>query len=254
MKYYKQLNKFIHILILFFTWQVCFLLVNDDFLLPSPVDAVLALHNKFFEIYFWKSLLSSFSNLILAFLTGMFLLIFICFLCMLSQVKFFFKTLTNIFGSLPSFAIMPALLIIFGITYKTMLALLVYSMLWINLSYTITALEQVINKWGPHVKNLKIKNFSKFINVITPAMLPYFLVSAKNSWILCWRTLLAIEVMFGNLSSGAGIGVMMNMDRVDFRSADIWGMIILIAIVGYFISCIFEILINKIVWFRDGKQ
>lgn len=253
MKYYLKFSSLFHIIFLFVLWQLCSLWVNDEFLLPSPGSAMFALKEKINEGHFWHALISSFKNLLLAFLLGMTILICICLLSTNKHLKEFFKTIISVFVSLPSFAILPVLLIIFGISYKTMLALLIYSMLWINLSYAIAALEQVSNRWQPHVKNLKISKLVELFYVVFPAMMPAFIICAKNSWTLCWRTLLAVEVIFGNLASGFGIGVMMTMDRVNFRVADIWGMIIFIAFISYVISWAFDKLLTKIKWHTNGR-
>lgn len=253
MKYYEQSNRFIHILILFLIWQVFAILLQNPFLLPSPIEAVSALYHKSFEYYFWKSLSSSMFNLFFAFLIGMSFLVCLCFFSMITAVKEFLKTITGIFGSMPSFAILPLMLIIFGISSKTMLALMVFSMLWINLSYALTAIEQARNKWSPHCKNLKLSISTQFTKVYIPAILPYLLNISKNSWILCWRTLLALEVTFGNLGSGAGIGVIITMDRVNFQTADIYAMILVIGFIGYTISWFFDKSIEKIRWHTNDQ-
>jgi ABC-type nitrate/sulfonate/bicarbonate transport system permease component len=49
-------------------------------------------------------------------------------------------------------------------------------------------------------------------------------------------------------SATIGIGMMMTMDRVNFKSADIWGMIILIGLLGFLISLFFDKLIDSIQW------
>jgi NitT/TauT family transport system permease protein len=246
--FYNQYDSIIHLLIVFAFWHASALFMADEFLLPTPIQAGYALYEKILDVGFFHAFFSSISTLFFSFLLGFTFLVFFCFCSIFTKIRKFLKTLCGIFGPLPSFAVLPAMLIIFGITTKTMFALLIYSMLWINLSYGITAIEQALQKWQPHCQNLKLPINVCFFKIYLPCVLPYFLNMAKNCWILCWRTLLAVEVVFGNLGSGAGIGMMMTMDRVNFKSADIWGMIILIGLLGFLISLFFDKLIDSIQW------
>ena len=248
MRLSNKSNRFIHILILFLVWQVTYYFYQNPALLPSPKNALTSLYIRLFEYYFWQALLASMKNLIIAFAGGMCILLSLCFLSMVSIFKNFLKTVVSVFGSMPAFAILPVLLIFFGINLTTMIMLMIFSMLWINLSNALLAMEQVHTKWSSQCENLKLPMTTRFFQVYFPAMLPYLLNIAKNAWVLCWRTLLALEVAVGSFGTGKGIGIMMVMDKVTFNISDLYGMLVLIALIGYVIGNIFDKAINKIKW------
>lgn len=67
----------------------------------------------------------------------------------------------------------------------------------------------------------------------------------KNTWALGWRSLLAIEITFGNLGSGKGLGVTMVMDRTTFNSVDLWASLLVVIIIGSTILLFFDYLVER---------
>ncbi len=154
------------------------------------------------------------------------------------------QTMIGIFSPMPSFALMPILLLTLGITQTTMTAALIFSMLWINLSAMIHVADSVKQQWQPHCRNLNLSSMQSYRSVYLPAMSVDFLSAAKNAWALGWRTLLAVEVTFGNFGSGQGLGVSMMMDRAMFKSVDLWATLVVIVIIGSSILWLFDRLIT----------
>ena len=73
-------------------------------------------------------------------------------------------------------------------------------------------------------------------------------VVARNPWGLCWRTLLALEVMFGGLGQQLGLGVLMQEDRMTYAIAEIWAILIVIMSVSVAVNSLFLWVKRRVHW------
>lgn len=237
------------LLILFACWWASSWWINDILLVPSPWQAMQALAQEMIDPKFWRAVSSSAYSLLTSWVIGMSLMIAIAASSSISQRSmYFFRYLSVIFGPLPSFAVLPVALIIFGISQVTMMVLLIFSMLWINLSGILLSVEKNLQQWGKHVSNIDLEPSRAFFLVYLPAMIPDLLVTARTSWAMAWRALLAVEVMFGNLGTGKGIGVLMMENRTMINTAEIWGTLLFIIVIGIAVSKIFDWIENSLPW------
>ena len=162
-----------------------------------------------------------------------------------TAAKDFMQGMVSIFSPMPSFALMPIMLMIVGITQSTMTLVLVFGMFWVNLSAMIHAMDTAKQRWAKHCKNLKLSLVESYRKVYIPAVSVDLISVCKNTWALGWRALLAIEVTFGNLGSGKGLGVTMVMDRTTFNSVDLWASLLVVIIIGSTILLFFDYLVDQ---------
>ena len=246
MKYYQKFLSSIPILSLLGLWWIGAWFINDPMSLPTPQATAASMLNQWTDKNFWNSVYSSLFNLIVSWVLGCAIILFLIFVSTLgTPARYFIKQITNVFSPLPTFAMAPLLLILFGVTQTTMTLLLIFSMLWINVNFLITAVENSKTKWEKHCRNLQLGPIHSFLKVYIPGMWPDLLTGLKNAWVFSWRTLLAVEITFGNVGSGQGIGINMMMDRMLFNTSDLWASFVFVVIVGYAVSVMFDQMIKR---------
>ena len=80
------------------------------------------------------------------------------------------------------------------------------------------------------------------------SLLPYLVNIGSITWGLCWRTLLALEVMFGGLGQQLGLGVLMQEDRMTYAIAEIWAILIVIMSVSVAVNSLFLWVKRRVHW------
>lgn len=227
-------------------WLLSALVVNDSLLVPTPYDSIQALIQALFTKKFWAAVYSSLYSLGLAWSIGMGITLAISAGAIVSRpLNNFFQQTSIIFGPLPAFAIMPVALIMFGISMSTMIIIMISSMIWLSLIPLLSSVQKSVDTWQPMVKNLSLSRYQAFVCVYFPSIVPDILIAAKNSWALCWRALLATEVVFGNLGTGRGIGVIMVENSTMINTAEVWGYLVFIIVLGVLITSLFDLVIKK---------
>jgi len=242
----QRYNKIVVTISLLVIWWMCSIYVANDFLVPPPDKTLFALYKNLHNAHFISAILSSIYNLVVAWAISMLLILILVFFSNISNtVRDFIQGMGSIFSPMPSFALMPIMLMVIGINQTTMTAVLVFGMFWMNLSTMIHALDTSKHTWYRHCNNLKLSLMESYVKIYLPAMLVDIISVCKNTWALGWRSLLAIEITFGNLGSGKGLGVTMVMDRTTFNSVDLWASLLVVIIIGSTILLFFDYLVER---------
>jgi NitT/TauT family transport system permease protein len=109
-------------------------------------------------------------------------------------------------------------------------------------------INEAKRSWKKQIDNIQWGYVNQWRNVYFPAILPRFLIVAKNAWAMMWRILIAIEVLFGSISGGYGLGSWMMETKVDYALTETWSILIVIIIAGITINKIFDTIIKRIDW------
>ena len=75
------------------------------------------------------------------------------------------------------------------------------------------------------------KNFHLWTRVMFPAALPLIFSGMKQGWAFAWRSLMSAEI-YVYIFSGVGLGWMLNAGREEMDVAKVYGVMLVIIIVG----------------------
>ncbi len=236
-------------LLLIGLWYLAWSMIDNKILIPSPHETVLTLMQYFSEKRFQDSLIETMKNLGLSWALIQALVLLTILLIQSNHLfeKIFAKW-ALMFQTLPTFAILPVLIALLGFNTVMMFTLLIFANYWVSISYVMTAQDEMRRRWAHQADNLQWSVIDQIRHIYFYAMLPHLLTISIITWGLCWRTLIAVEVMFGGLGTARGLGVLMMEDRQSYDTTEVWAVLLVILAVSVLINHIFERLKKKIYW------
>lgn len=116
------------------------------------------------------------------------------------------ETFTSMFNPLPAIALLPLALIWFGLGDKSIIFVLVHSVLWavaLNAHSGFRSVSTTLRMVG---RNYGLTGIRFVLKILIPAAFPSILTGLKIGWAFAWRTLIAAELVFGASSGKGGLG------------------------------------------------
>lgn len=153
----------------------------------------------------------------------------------LSMISRTFSNIYNlcvtVFDLLPGVALLPVVIVIFGVKTGVIVFLVVHSVIWPmsrNVLDGFKAAPQIYVEAG---KNLGLTGPGLLFGVYIPAAASYIVSGLKVGWARAWRGLIAAEMVFG-IASCPGIGLYINQMRTNMKNAEMYATLIVIILIG----------------------
>lgn len=137
----------------------------------------------------------------------------------------------TVFDLLPGVALLPVVIVIFGVKTGVIVFLVVHSVIWPmsrNVLDGFKAAPQIYVEAG---KNLGLTGPGLLFGVYIPAAASYIVSGLKVGWARAWRGLIAAEMVFG-IASCPGIGLYINQMRTNMKNAEMYATLIVIILIG----------------------
>ena len=164
------------------------------------------------------------------------------------------STLTAMFNPLPAIALLPLALLWFGLGAKSMIFVIIHSVLWavaLNTHSGFTSVSPTLRMAG---QNCGLRGIYYVALLLVPAAFPSILTGLKIGWAFAWRTLIAAELVFGASSRSGGLGWFIFENRNQLETASVFAGLLTVILIGLFVeSVIFRSLENATVR-RWGMQ
>ncbi len=158
------------------------------------------------------------------------------FFCLKSKLfNSLFGTIALIFNSIPSMAIMPLIIMWFGIDSLAILIVVAHSVLWtftIHLNGGIKGIPKIHKDFA---NNIQLGIFAK-MGIYLPVIMPDVVAGLKIAWSRAWRSLIGAEIIFGAIGSVGGLGYFININRINGNMAAVMSGIVIMAIIGIIIE------------------
>lgn len=220
-------------------------LVNAYILPPfSKVSSVMA-----HELFIGKlgiQVLNSMWVILIGFLLSFSLAVVITALCVwMAPVESLFNMLSTIMNPLPSVAIMPLIIMWFGISTGAMLALIVHSVLWALVRHMLDGLRSippVYQEWG---RNIALSPWRMFADILVFAIMPEFLAGIRIAWGRAWRSLISGEMVFGMIGAMGGLGYYIYTARSYANITDVMSGVVVIILIGILMESLLFAQIEK---------
>src|SRR5262245_18705747 len=116
------------------------------------------------------------------------------------------ETLTAMFNPLPAIALLPLALIWFGLGDKSIIFVVVHSVLWAVALNTHSGFRSVSNTLRMVGRNYGLRGIGFVTKVLMRAAFASILTGLKIGWAFAWRTLIAAELVYGAASGKGGLG------------------------------------------------
>ena len=213
---------------------------RSSLIFPSLEQIGEAFIKNFVKGYANTSLWVYIANSMKLLLTGLLIGILLAFLFSgLSMVSFiFFKIYdltVSVFDLLPGIALLPVVIIIFGVRAEVIVFLVVHAVLWPmsrNMLDGFNATPRIYVEAG---KNMGLSGIRLIFGVYIPAAASYIVSGLKSGWARAWRGLISAEMIFG-IASSPGIGLFINQMRTNMNNAEMYATLLVIIIIGVIVQ------------------
>jgi NitT/TauT family transport system permease protein len=158
------------------------------------------------------------------------------------------STLTAMFNPLPAIALLPLALLWFGLGAKSLIFVIIHSVLWavaLNTHSGFTAVSPTLRMAG---QNCGLRGLRYVALLLVPAAFPSILTGLKIGWAFAWRTLIAAELVFGASSRSGGLGWFIFENRNQLETASVFAGLLTVILIGLIVeSVIFRSIENATV-------
>ena len=169
-------------------------------------------------------------------------------LCLRSRsFKNFYDLLSNIMNAIPSMAILPLIIMWFGIDITSIMILVAHSVIWTFTIYVNEGIASLSKVYRDFADNIELSTARRVKEVYLPALLPNIVSGLKVVWARAWRSLIGAEIVFGTIGRNGGLGYFINMNRLNGNMTKVLAGIIIIAAIGLLVEAlVFRPILKKL--------
>jgi NitT/TauT family transport system permease protein len=201
------LRKSLLLVVMAVIWEVYARRLANPLLVPTFGATIEALWVAMVSGELLGKALNSVRLLLQGYAVGLALAIVLTTFAMMTQLgNDLLETLTAMFNPLPAIALLPIALIWFGLGDKSIIFVLVHSVLWAVALNTHSGFKSVSNTLRMVGRNYGLRGIGYVRKILIPAAFPSILTGLKIGWAFAWRTLIAAELVFGASSGRGGLG------------------------------------------------
>lgn len=220
--------------VLVVVWQF-YVSVSDvsPLLFVSPLEVAKAFWNGWLSGELANATLATLTLLVLGVLIGIVVAVLLTIFATWSRVmEDVVGLLTSMLTPLPAIAILPLVILWFGIGQTSLVLVIVNAVIWpvaINVSTGFRTVNPTIVMVG---RNLGLRGWRMVKDVLIMAALPHIITGLKIGWAFAWRTIIGAELVFGASGKGGGLGVFINEAGLFTRVPEVFAGLITIAFIG----------------------
>src|SRR5205085_4095556 len=195
-------------------WQLYAMWLSNNLLFPALGETLEALYDAVVNGPLVQRTLTSLQILLTGYAAGLAIAGIFTTLAITTRVGTdFLSTLTAMFNPLPAIALLPLALLWFGLGAKSLVFVIIHSVLWavaLNTHSGFTSVSPTLRMAGQncglrgisyvqerHIgnpsQNCGLRGISYVAFLLVPAAFPSILTGLKIGWAFAWRTLIAAE-------------------------------------------------------------
>jgi NitT/TauT family transport system permease protein len=158
--------------------------------------------------------------------------------------------LLQVFRNMPTLALLPVFVMFFGIGEFSKIMVILWGVLWFTLLNTIAGVRSVDPQLIKAARSMGIRPLRLFAFVVIPAALPFIFTGVRISATVSILILIAAEMM----GAQSGLGYAMFFYQANFKIPEMYGYIIVMAILGTTLNFVLEAVERRSFrWRDDGK-
>jgi NitT/TauT family transport system permease protein len=162
--------------------------------------------------------------------------------------------LTGLLSSLPGIAILPLMIIWFGLTPTAIIVVIIHSAVWPVAANTDTGFRTISSTTRMVALNLGLSRVRTVTDIFLPAALPHILSGLRLAWAFGWRTVVGAEVVFGIAGSVGGLGWYISNAGYFLNPPAMFAGLVVISTLGILLDTIFLVIERQTVEKWGMKQ
>lgn len=241
------LRKVAILLIIGTIWEWYARHLNNPLLVPTLSDTLLAFRDAIVAGELPGRVATSVRLLLQGYGTGLLLAFVFTTLAITTRLgNDLLELLTSMFNPLPAIALLPLALIWFGLGDKSIIFVVVHSVLWAVALNTHSGFRSVSNTMRMVGRNYGLGGLRLVFRVLIPAAFPSILTGLKIGWAFAWRTLIAAELVYGAASGKGGLGWFIYEAKNQLEIPSVFAGLFAVILIGLFIE-------NVVFRFVEGR-
>lgn len=246
-KKFKPLPRFLQtclwLLLILAVWEAASRAgLVSPYLLPPFSSVAVRTVSELFKGAFGLQVLNSIRLVILGVALSFLLAVLFALLCTCSRIcESLILSLCTIFNPLPGMAIMPILMMWFGIGDSVIVALICHAVLWPLTTNLLTGFRSIPVLYKEWCRNIRLSPLDRLCNVLVFAVMPNFLSGLRIGWGRAWRALISAEMVFGMIGTLGGVGYYIYTNRAYANTTNVFVGVIVIVIIGILVEQLFQI-------------
>ena len=221
----------------------------DRGLLPSPRQVFDQFVSMMVEKQLWYDVLLSTRRVLIGVVCGLLLAIPVGFLLgWYKPVRGFVDPVINFFRALPPIALIPLVIVYFGIGEPARVSVLIYAAFFSGVIVIYEGIKLMPPIYTRVSKSLGATDFEIFRRVVIPATLPHVLTAFRVSVGVCWTTLVAAELV----AAERGLGAVIVNGQNYFQVPVIFVGIITIGVVALIMDKVLRLLTARLLGWQEG--
>jgi NitT/TauT family transport system permease protein len=248
-------RRMIVLAVLCVAWQAYASWLNNSLLFPTLGETLEALYDAVVRGPLIQRTLTSLQILLTGYAAGLAIAAIFTTLAVSTRVGTdFLSTLTAMFNPLPAIALLPLALLWFGLGAKSLVFVIIHSVLWavaLNTHSGFTSVSPTLRMAG---QNCGLRGISYVAFLLVPAAFPSILTGLKIGWAFAWRTLIAAELVFGVSSRSGGLGWFIFENRNQLEIPSVFAGLFTVILIGLFVESVIFRSIENVTIRRWGMQ
>lgn len=241
--WYRQLwqqgwmRKALILVVLATLWEIIARIQDNDLLLPTFLATVRAFGEGVASGELPGKAAVSLTVLLQGYAAGIVLAFALTTLAASTRIgRDLLDTLTAMFNPLPAIALLPLALLWFGLGSKSLIFVLVHSVLWPLALNTYAGFRGVPETLRMAGRNYGLRGLRFVVLILVPAALPAILSGLKIGWAFAWRTLIAAELVFGVSSGSGGLGWFIYENKNQLEIANVFAGLFTVILIGLLVE------------------
>lgn len=244
----KKIQTVLWIVLLLGLWELASQMgwVNI-YLLPPFSEVAVQMKNELLAGTLGVQVLNSLVLVLEGFGISFLLALIMSTLCIYSRImESLFHAICTLMNPLPGIAILPLIMMWFGVGNRAMLILIVHGVLWPLVTNLITgfkSIPDIYKEWG---RNIGLSSFRMLTDIYVGAVISYIISGLRVGWGRAWRALISAEMVFGMIGSLGGVGYYIYQNRAYANTTNVMVGVLIIVIIGVMVEQVVFRLIEKL--------
>ncbi|KJK21892.1 ABC transporter permease [Burkholderiaceae bacterium 16] len=249
------LRKALILVVLACLWEIIARVQDNDLLLPGFLATARAIAEGIGNGELLTKAGISISVLLQGYAGGIVLVFVLTTLAVSTELgRDVLDTLTSMFNPLPAIALLPLALLWFGLGGKSLVFVLVHSVLWPLALNTYAGFRGVPDTLRMAGRNYGLRGLRYVLLILVPAALPAILSGLKIGWAFAWRTLIAAELVFGASSGKGGLGWYIFQNRNELYTDRVFAGLAMVILIGLLVENLEFKTLERVTVRRWGMQ
>jgi len=248
-------RRLIVVAVLCVLWQAYASWLNNNLLFPTLGETLEALYDAVVNGPLVQRTLTSLQILLTGYAAGLAIAAIFTTLAITTRAGTdLLSTLTAMFNPLPAIALLPLALLWFGLGAKSLVFVIIHSVLWavaLNTHSGFTSVSPTLRMAG---QNCGLRGIRYVALLLVPAAFPSILTGLKIGWAFAWRTLIAAELVFGVSSRSGGLGWFIFENRNQLEIPSVFAGLFTVILIGLFVESVIFRSIENVTIRRWGMQ